>query len=950
MSLFPQGSAKAIQRLLKRAQDKEAKAAQRNVVKALRGGIKGGRLGSRIGSRLAGELAKAVRQRGAPRKEAPSIRQKASAAQGGGKPFHFAHSVVTKADPTAPATSRASKGGRAAAHMRYIERETAVEGPARDGPEVAALAEDLAKSLDRDGVARDDGSWDRGLGDGGGAGPTMGSAAAAQGYVENPAKLANGERIIFSFGNIGAEFEERVRFWTALEEAEAHPGARVQHRLIVELPHEATPEARHEIVRTFAKKFEDDGVPFWAALHAPGEANDSRNFHAHIVYSERPAKRVFDEADGREKWDFEVVRRYVDSSRHTKTSRPLRQAKLRDYHDRAFIPDMRKRYSEIANAVLTRDDVKDATGSPVRYDHRSYKDMGVDATPMKSVNRIVADRLKDGLATVLDGDYTRKMVAAEIQAAARARDKHVLELIALDRALMDVVKDPAKAAKVNPRLPKTLRVSPLAQLSKAVAASASRRLMEARHAAVRLDVMEKATAASLTRIIEATEPKTVAAAAKAKDPLVRAAAPDPATAALLHEAAKEELAETRAQAAKERKSLGYRAAAAVGAWQAAVAPFRADTEPSMKAAIRAATEQRPARTEDRSARRPPTREADATTDERSPRATATKGAEAAPSPAAAREEPRTKPTEPAATVTAPTASRTAGIDPEALKATAKMYADALMKRTLERAKGGAVAPQMATAAQRRPGRVPTVLEAQAASLGVSAFIRRIRETTDSVEERLAMLQHWTSRPIFKATPAGPAPKTAPQTVTPTTSQSVDQRPTNYTASEKAAPEQGASAPAEPPPTRASEPSTTESSRTPAAPTITSDETSTPAKTVKAAPQPEQADLWPAEAPVVKDVEGGERRRRMPTQSEEKVHDQPAEMGALGVAGLVSREPRPEPNPVRKSTQPVVANAAHPVEAKQKRKRTPEEEEEEDRRRKQRKAVLSKRRKKREIYR
>ena len=788
VSLFPQGSAKAIQRLLKRAQDKDAALARRNVSKALRGGTKGGRLGSKIGRHIAGELAKAVRQRGAPRKEAPSIRQKASAAQGGGKPFHFAHSVVTKADATAPAGSRASKGGKASAHMHYIEREAAVEGPARASPDVAALAEDLAKSLEREAAARDDGSWDRGLGEVGAAGPGMGSAAAAQGYVENPVKLANGENVVFSFGNIGDRFEDRFRFWTALEEAEAHPGARVQHRLIVELPHEATPENRFEIVKTFAAKFEADGVPYWAALHAPGKDNDSRNFHAHIVYSERPAKRVIDEADGQRRWDFEVIRVHVKASRNRVERRPLRQNKMREYTERGFIPAMRKRYSEIANSILARDDVKDALGGPVRYDHRSYKDMGVDATPMKSVNRIVADRLKDGRATVLDGDYTRKMVAAEIHAAARARDKRVLELIALDKALMDVVREPAKAARVNPRLPKALRVSPLAMLSKGVVAKTSKRLMETRHAAIRLDVMEKATAASLTRIIEATEPKTVAAAGRAKDPLVRAAAPDPATAALLHEAAKEELAETRAQAAKERRTLSYATAAAVGAWQAAVAPFRTEASPTMKAAMRAVAEERRSPGPNRTAEHPQGGARGEKSREEPSRAEPAARVDVAGQARAPSPDPQVKSTPkptPHATAGAdawsgeraggveerkPVASGRPGPQPKInLAEVAKLYADALLRKTAERASGAmpAVSPARAN------GRVPTLLEAQAASMGVSAFIKRIGESTSSVEERMALLQNWTSRPIFKATPVGPAPEVVTDGVEPVRTEASD---------------------------------------------------------------------------------------------------------------------------------------------------------------------------------
>ena len=567
-NLFPASSAKMIERLLVRAADREARQAGRKVKAAMRGAANTSRATNRIATRLAGELAKALRHRGDVGGNRASVRQRAP--DSGGRPFHFAHTVVTKSDAPAPAagasTGGKSKTGRAAAHMRYIEREVAVERLYGSGLDAAGRGQGL------EARGRDDGSWDRELGR---ASPDLGLTAAApdrtnaapgQAYIENPVKLESGERVLFSFGTIGDTFEERVAFWEALEAAEAHPSARVQHRLIVELPHEASAEARFEMMRTFCARFDADGIAYWAALHAPGEKNDARNFHAHIVYSERPAARVVDPATGQEAWDFAIVKHWTDSSRHARESRPYRQDKLRAFNNRRFIPELRAGFAGIVTTVLDRDGVKDAAGAPVRYDPRSYKDMGVDAVPMKAIDRIVADKMKDGKATILDGDYTRRLITAELRDAAAKRDKKVMDLIALDTALRasSTTKRPQDR---NRNLPREMRISPWALVTGAMIRAAARPLMEAKHRALQIDVMERAATASLEMIIAATSPKAVDAARRAKDPAKAAEAPSSDGAKLLHQAAVDDLAETRRASSQARQTARYRIGAALDAWR-----------------------------------------------------------------------------------------------------------------------------------------------------------------------------------------------------------------------------------------------------------------------------------------------------------------------------------------------------------------------------------------------
>ena len=591
LGFFPPGSVKSVNRLLKRAAEKQAREARRGV-RPSSGTRAGTKLGKSLGNALAKQLSKAMRQRGATRREQPSVKQKAPDTNG--RPFHFAHSTVNK-DDAAPATDGGAEGksaNKAAAHMKYIEREIAVERAygagmdGREGPEIGGARLRGPEEMVRD-VRTDQNEKE---------GAEMSSAGAGQRYIENPVKLANGENIVFSFGTIGDRFEDRVRFWEQLEEHEVHPGARVQNRLIMELPHEATPEARFEIVKGFCKEFDKRGLPYWAALHAPGKDNDSRNFHAHVVFSDRPSQRMVDGEDGKEKWDFEITRTKVKASRNVVTQHPFRQNRHPDFRRKDILTILRKSFADSTNSVLMTAPAKDKDGEPVIYDARSYKDMGLDTIPMKSVDRIVADKMRSGKLTVLDKDFSKKMIRAELQEALARRDKGIMELVRLDQALDALAREPNKAKATNKRLPKEMRVSPLAQLTSKAVRAASVAVLDAKRAALSDDLMERSTRTSLDRIIKATDEKVVKASAKnTRDPVRRGELPSEEAARLLNAAAREELALLNQESEVRRKRTRYRIGIALSGWKDVVGPRLPETSPIMAQAIRDAQTKTPIR-------------------------------------------------------------------------------------------------------------------------------------------------------------------------------------------------------------------------------------------------------------------------------------------------------------------------------------------------------------------
>ena len=168
---FPKSSHKVVERLLKRVADKEAKQAGRDVARAMRSV---GKAGGAFGKGLGRQLAKAMSHRNGGRKEGASLRQRAPDTNG--RPFHFAHGVVSKGGGAAPGAGKAKS--KAAAHMAYIERAGAVAAGAARGAEAEKGAVPRG---------RDDGSWDRGLEAGApDIEAAMSSAKSNQRYIEDP--------------------------------------------------------------------------------------------------------------------------------------------------------------------------------------------------------------------------------------------------------------------------------------------------------------------------------------------------------------------------------------------------------------------------------------------------------------------------------------------------------------------------------------------------------------------------------------------------------------------------------------------------------------------------------------------------------------------------------------------------------------------------------------------
>jgi hypothetical protein len=223
------------------------------------------------------------------------------AMNGGGVTFHFRHTFVSKGNGKST-DSNAKRSGTASAHQKYIERQDAVERDEEGRPLVV--------------------------------------------------------------GTIGETARERGEFWDKLEAIERSDG-RVQCRIVLELPHELDGEQRHTLLRDFAKLFGERGLPYFGALHEPDEGTDERNYHAHLVYTDRPAKPV----EGTT-WDFE--------------ERETRQKKDLEARGPKWIQHLRNECARIANRHL------ETAGVEKRYDPRSYREAGLEKVPERHLGSTLA--------------------------------------------------------------------------------------------------------------------------------------------------------------------------------------------------------------------------------------------------------------------------------------------------------------------------------------------------------------------------------------------------------------------------------------------------------------------------------------------------------------------------------------------------------------------------------
>ena len=205
---------------------------------------------------------------------------------------------------------------------------------------------------------------------------------------------------------------DRSDLWNAAEFAEKRKDARVAREFEIALPHELSAEERLEAAREMARELADRyGAAVDFAIHAPHEASDVRNHHAHILMTTR---QVTEDGLG-DKTYLERENKWLLAHDLPTTDMQLR--------------DLRQRWEGIANERLAM------AGLDIRIDHRSHMERGLEIAPTEHMGVHASQMERRGLdvsRSRLDEDAARRN--AEL---IRSKPEQVLILITGEKSVFD---------------------------------------------------------------------------------------------------------------------------------------------------------------------------------------------------------------------------------------------------------------------------------------------------------------------------------------------------------------------------------------------------------------------------------------------------------------------------------------------------------------------------------
>ena len=205
---------------------------------------------------------------------------------------------------------------------------------------------------------------------------------------------------------------DRSALWNAAELAEKRKDARVAREFEVALPHELSVEERLEATREIAQELANRyGAAVDFAIHAPHEAGDVRNHHAHILMTTR---QVGAEGLG-DKTYLERENKWLLTNGLPTTDMQLR--------------DIRQSWEGIASERMA------AAGLDIRIDHRSHLERGLEIAPSEHMGVHATQMQRKGMDVArvrLDQDAAKRN--AEL---IREKPEQVLFLITGEKSVFD---------------------------------------------------------------------------------------------------------------------------------------------------------------------------------------------------------------------------------------------------------------------------------------------------------------------------------------------------------------------------------------------------------------------------------------------------------------------------------------------------------------------------------
>lgn len=127
---------------------------------------------------------------------------------------------------------------------------------------------------------------------------------------------------------------------------------RIGYSIIGQFPHDMSHSGMRRSLDQLVGEFTARGIPCQAVIHEPTAKNSKKNWHFHLIYYAGPAERL---PNGR--WSFERERQRDKWG--TMKSVPLKRiGRNEEVAAVDWVPNLKKRWSEIVNAQATREDIR----------------------------------------------------------------------------------------------------------------------------------------------------------------------------------------------------------------------------------------------------------------------------------------------------------------------------------------------------------------------------------------------------------------------------------------------------------------------------------------------------------------------------------------------------------------------------------------------------------------
>lgn len=192
---------------------------------------------------------------------------------------------------------------------------------------------------------------------------------------------------------------DRGRLWNAAEAAEKRRNSLVAREFLVALPAELDGTGRAALARGFARELAQRySIAVDLTVHAPREAGDERNHHAHLLATTREVTlQGLGAKTGLDRFNAEDWRTTIEGRRT--------EFRL-----------LRERWATLTNEALA------AANLSVRVDHRSLKEQGIDREPYPRLSMVAAQMERRGQPSAA-AERLRQDWRERVQAGERAPER-----------------------------------------------------------------------------------------------------------------------------------------------------------------------------------------------------------------------------------------------------------------------------------------------------------------------------------------------------------------------------------------------------------------------------------------------------------------------------------------------------------------------------------------------